>query len=79
VRVETGILSNFGLDKLYHDVEIMTIGGSNLNGYAGIGTPGEDGWNWKPAPEIAGQLLVALEVIQGKHPPAFVPLPVEIK
>jgi FtsZ-binding cell division protein ZapB len=48
-------------------------------GEAGIGTPGEDGWNWKPAPEIAGQLLVALEVIQGKHPPAFVPLPVEIK
>jgi hypothetical protein len=29
-------------------------------GEAGIGTPGEDGWNWKPAPEIAGQLLVAL-------------------
>jgi len=48
-------------------------------GEAGIGRPGEDGWDWKPAPEIAGQLLVALEVIQGKHPPAFVPLPVEIK
>jgi FtsZ-binding cell division protein ZapB len=48
-------------------------------GEAGIGIPGDDGWTWKPAPEIAGQLLVALEVIQGKHPPAFVPLPVEIK
>ena len=48
-------------------------------GEAGIGRPGEDGWDWKPAPEIAGQLLVALEVMQGKHPPAFVPLPVEIK
>ena len=48
-------------------------------GEAGIGRPGEDGWDWTPAPEIAGQLLVALEVMQGKHPPAFVPLPVEIK
>jgi len=48
-------------------------------GEAGIGRPGENGWTWQPAAETAGQIFTALEVIQGKHPPAFVALPVNIQ
>ena len=48
-------------------------------GEAGIGRPGDQGWTWEPASEQAGQIFTALEVIQGKHPPAFVALPVTIQ
>jgi hypothetical protein len=48
-------------------------------GEAGIGRPAEDGWSWRPAPEVADSILLALEVIQGKHVPIFVPLPVAIQ
>lgn len=48
-------------------------------GEAGVGIPGPDGWQWKPLPEAADEILFALEVIQGKHSPAFVPLPVTIQ
>jgi len=48
-------------------------------GEAGIGRPTADGWKWQAAPNAANGILTALEIIQGKHPPAFVPLPVEIK
>lgn len=49
------------------------------SGEAGIGTPGPEGWTWKPLPNAAGDILFALEIIQGKHSPAFVPLPVTIQ
>jgi hypothetical protein len=48
-------------------------------GEAGIGRPGDNGWTWEPASEQAGPIFTALEVIQGKHPPAFVALPVNIQ
>ena len=48
-------------------------------GQAGIGRPTADGWTWTPAPEAADRILTALEIIQGKHSPAFVPLPVNIQ
>ena len=48
-------------------------------GEAGIGRPTEDGWKWEPAPGAANQILLALEVIQGKHVPTFVPLPIKIR
>ena len=48
-------------------------------GEAGIGRPSEDGWKWAPAPEAAGSILLALEIIQGKHSPSFVPVPVDIR
>jgi hypothetical protein len=48
-------------------------------GEAGIGRPTEDGWKWEPAPGAARQIMLALEVIEGKHVPTFVPLPIKIR
>jgi len=51
----------------------------NHSGEAGIGVPSATGWSWRPEPEIADEVLTALEVLQGKHTPAFIPLPVRIQ
>lgn len=48
-------------------------------GDAGIGRPADGGWTWVPAPKAAKAILEALEVIEGKRPPAFVALPVSIQ
>jgi len=48
-------------------------------GEAGVGRPTADGWKWQSAPSAANRILMALEIIQGKHIPAFVPLPVNIQ
>ena len=49
------------------------------SGEAGIGRPTPEGWKWESSNAIAGDVLTALEIIQGKHTPAFVPLPVKIQ
>lgn len=49
------------------------------SGEAGIGRPGADGWKWEPSKAVAGDILMALEILQGKHTPAFVSLPVTIQ
>ncbi len=46
---------------------------------AGIGRPAADGWEWEPYKAVADDVLKALEIIQGKHTPAFVPLPVRLQ
>jgi FtsZ-binding cell division protein ZapB len=51
----------------------------SAGGEAGIGRPTPDGWNWEPTPAIAGEVLQALEILQGKQSPAFVPLPVQLQ
>ena len=51
----------------------------SASGEAGIGRPGADGWKWEPSKAVANDVLVALEIMQGKHPPAFVPLPVHLQ
>jgi hypothetical protein len=48
----------------------------SAGGDAGIGRPTKDGWKWEPSKAIAGDVSLALEIMQGKHSPAFVPLPV---
>lgn len=48
-------------------------------GEAGIGRPSPDGWKWEPSKAVAGDILMALEILQGKHTPAFVSLPVTIQ
>lgn len=48
-------------------------------GEAGIGRPTDNGWEWAPSKAVAGDVLMALEIIQGKHTPAFVPLPVKLQ
>ena len=49
------------------------------DGEGGIGRPEDDGWRWEPSSAVAGDVLTALEIVQGKHTPAFVPLPVKLQ
>ena len=51
----------------------------SARGEAGIGRPSADGWVWEPAPAVAADVLSALEILQGKQSPAFVPLPVKLQ
>ncbi len=51
----------------------------SAGGEAGIGRPGVDGWQWEPSPAVANEVLTALEIIQGKHTPAFVALPARLR
>ncbi|MEO6710738.1 MAG: DUF3450 family protein [Planctomycetota bacterium] len=48
-------------------------------GDAGIGRPSADGWKWEPSKAIAGEVVTALEIIQGKQTPRFLSLPVRIQ
>lgn len=51
----------------------------SARGEAGIGRPGSDGWTWDPAPEVAPQIAAAIEILENKSSPEFVPLPVRIQ
>lgn len=48
-------------------------------GEAGIGKPSADGWKWQTSNAIAKDVLTSLDIILGKHSPAFVSLPVSIQ
>jgi hypothetical protein len=48
-------------------------------GEAGIGRPTPEGWQWQPQNDIARDVLTVLEVLEGKHSPTFVPLPVSVQ
>jgi len=51
----------------------------SASGEAGIGRPSAEGWKWEPSKAVAGDVLMALDILQGKHTPAFVPLPVKLQ
>ena len=51
----------------------------SAKGEAGIGRPSSEGWVWVPSKEISNDVLKTLEILQGTHTPAFVPLPVKIQ
>ncbi len=51
----------------------------SASGEAGIGRPSPAGWVWEPSKAVANDVLTALEIVQGKHTPAFVPLPVKFQ
>lgn len=51
----------------------------SASGEAGIGRPSDTGWKWEPSKAVGGDVLTALEILQGKHTPAFVKLPVKIQ
>lgn len=51
----------------------------SARGEAGIGCPTADGWKWEPSKAVARDVLTALEILEGKQSPAFVPLPVTLK
>jgi len=48
-------------------------------GDAGIGRPGDSGWTWSAAREIAPQIEQVVEVLQNKAKPQFVSLPVKVQ
>jgi uncharacterized protein DUF3450 len=48
-------------------------------GESGIGRPTPEGWQWEASPSLAERLRTVLEILQGKHSPAFVPLPVTLR
>jgi hypothetical protein len=51
----------------------------SASGEAGIGRPTEDGWSWQSSNALAGEVLMALEILEGKHSPAFVPFQVTLQ
>lgn len=51
----------------------------SAKGEAGIGRPTPEGWKWEATPESAEAIMSALEIMQGKKSPAFMPLPVTIQ
>ena len=53
----------------------------SAKGEAGIGRPGDGdgGWQWVSSKDAARDVHTALEILQGKQTPAFVPLPVILK
>jgi FtsZ-binding cell division protein ZapB len=71
-------------DGTSSEVQVIYVGLAQAyyispTGEAGVGVPGPEGWQWSPLPKAASDILFALEIIQGKHSPAFVPLPVTIQ
>lgn len=51
----------------------------SASGEAGIGRPGQSGWQWETASGLAPQILQVVEVLQNKATPKFVPLPVKVQ
>ena len=71
-------------DGTSSEVQVIYVGLAQAyylspRGEAGIGRPTDEGWTWRPAGDQADEIYTALEIIQGKHPPAFVALPVSIQ
>jgi len=48
-------------------------------GQAGIGRPSTNGWTWEASDGIARDVQKAIEIQEGKRPPAFVGLPVVLQ
>lgn len=66
------------------EVKVIYVGLSqayyvSAHGEAGIGRPSAEGWKWQPSNGIAANVVLALEIMQGKQSPAFVPLPVRLQ
>jgi len=51
----------------------------SAGGESGIGYPTAEGWKWEPSQAVSRDVVLALEILDGKHGPAFVPLPVVMK
>ena len=60
-----------GLGQAYY----VTSGGDG----AGVGRPAAEGWEWTAANHLAPEISRTVEILKNAQPPAFVPLPVEIR
>lgn len=66
------------------EVQVLYVGLAQAyyispRGDAGIGRPSENGWVWESIPATSPSIILALEILQGKHSPSFVPLPMKIQ
>ncbi len=71
-------------DGTLSEVKVIYVGLAQAyyvssRGEAGIGRPTSDGWTWEPSQAVADDVLMTLEILQGQHTPAFVPLPVKLQ
>jgi hypothetical protein len=87
-KANTEITVNYEVRNLANgrpsEVKAMYVGLAQAyyvsnGGEAGIGRPTSDGWTWEPSKRVASDVLKALEILDGKHSPAFVPLPVKMQ
>ncbi len=46
---------------------------------AGVGRPAAEGWAWQQADHLAGDIAHAVSILQSEKPPAYVPLPVQLR
>lgn len=46
--------------------------------FAGVGTPGSNGWEWTTKPEIAPAVRDVIRIYRNEHPARFVALPVTV-
>lgn len=51
----------------------------SAGGEAGVGAPGEQGWQWQPASADAEKIRQAIDVLQNKGTPAFIPLSMSLR
>ncbi|HXJ56712.1 MAG TPA: DUF3450 family protein [Verrucomicrobiae bacterium] len=47
--------------------------------FAGMGAPGQNGWEWSTKPELATPVREVVRIYRNEHPARFVSLPVNIK
>jgi hypothetical protein len=65
------------------EVEVIYLGlarayYADRSGHAGVGVPGGDGMVWTPRPEIAAEVVKALDQLDRKRPPELVAWPLKI-
>jgi hypothetical protein len=46
---------------------------------AGVGEPSAEGWQWRPADELAGEISRAIAILNNEDVPAYVPLPARVQ
>jgi hypothetical protein len=51
----------------------------SARGEAGVGRPGEAGWEWTAANHLAQDVADVIEILENKGKPKFVALPVTIQ
>ncbi len=66
------------------EVQVLYVGLAqayyvSASGEVGVGHPRENGWQWSASETNPRHVLAALDMLQGKQTPAFVPLWVKIK
>jgi hypothetical protein len=52
---------------------------NEIGDFAGMGSPGQNGWEWTTKPELASPVREVIRIYRNEHPARFVALPVAIK